>query len=372
MRNVPLHDVEEIQAVLAEAGLDAAVVISPRCLWCLTGYPRWRGQRPGYRRSAVAIAYRNAAPTLVTGRYQEEISLMRSWVRDVTSFSDYLESPLARAADVLGRRRLASGRIGIESQFLTAEFADDLTNGLDGAEIVPCDDLLAGIWAVKKPAELEAMRRNLEKLSKLVESVLAESRAGETESTIHKRLLSALRHAGASEGWGRVVSGDRLSVPGALPSDRALSAAELVTIDYSGAFRAYPATVARMAVVGAPSDEQQALYNRYVRSLKLALDKLAPDQAGQAIFDIFQDTFQEEGLTLRGSTVGNAIGISYFERPSLRSGETLRTRPGMVLCIAPESLEGLKVSQEVEITADGSNILSDTLPTIDQILTIPA
>ena len=357
MRSVPLHDVNEIQETLSRANLDAIVVISP-LVWCLTGYPMSFGRRPGYRRNPCAIVYPNAEPTLVIGRFQEEITLIRSWARDVTTYSDYVESPLARAAEVLQHRGLASRRIGVESRFLTVEFAEDLINGLDKeAEIVPCDDLLDTVWASKKPAEIEVMKENLENLSKAVVAALEQSRAGETEETVHKRILATIRQAGVASAQGRVVSGERVSLSNALSGERVLSQGDLVRIEYSCLSRTYPARVGRMGVVGQPSDTQRATYERYIQAVQSATAHIRPNQSGCEIFHSMREALTEAGLQPVGSSAGRALGIDFRERPILQAQEDFRTRPNTILCVGLAIAEGYKVSQEVQITTQGSFIL---------------
>lgn len=370
MRNIPLHNVNEIQKQLADAGLDAAVVIAPRNVWCLTGYPRWRGQKPGYRRSAVAIAYPDAEPTLVTGRYQEEVSLIRGWVRDVRSFADYVESPTARGADVLRRKRRASGRIGLEFDFMTAEFSDELVAGLDKGEIVPCDDLFATTWAVKQPKELAVIRDNIRRLGGLVTEQIAATKPGQEEFDLHKRMVAAIHHAGSGEAWGRTVSGERVALLDALPSTNKLNTGDMVAISYSSAFRNYPGRIARMAIVGSVKAELRDRYRTYVRALEKAVAGIGPGQSGEEIDQSVRAALVDAGLKPRNKPSGHAIGLGYYERPSLRAGEKLRTAPGMVLTVEPETMDGLQVSMPIEITAAGNQPIDTGLPPLSEFVVI--
>jgi Xaa-Pro aminopeptidase len=366
-----LQAVDEIREALAKNDLDAAVVISPRNLWCLTGYPRV-GQRPGYRRSACGIAYPDAEPTLVTGRFQEEISLIRAWVRDVTAFADYVESPLAKAAAVLRKRGLASGRIGIESRYLVKEFYQDLIDELDeGVEVVSCDDLLDNVWSVKQLAEVRLMKQALEKGSNAIAMALDESEVGETEESVHKRILAAIRRGGSGSCWGRVASGERVSVPNALPGLRELSQGDLVRIEYSWLLRTYPARVSRMGVVGKASAEQDVVYARYIQAVKSAVAGIQPGQSGSAVFALLGSALEEAGFRMVGSSAGHALGIGFHERPRLHAHEEFQTRPRTILCVEPETAEGYKISLEVELMEHTSSVLSSSpLPRIEQLLTI--
>jgi hypothetical protein len=81
---------------------------------------------------------------------------------------------------------------------------------------------------------------------------------------------------------------------------------------------------------------------------------------------------EEAGFTVRGSTVGNALDIAYYGRPTLRSQETLPTKPGMILSLEPETNDGLKASLVLEISKDGSTRVPDALPPLGQLLHIPS
>jgi Xaa-Pro aminopeptidase len=363
----PLHDVSAIQPLLTEAGLDAAVVMSPRNLFCLTGYPRAMGQRPGYRRSGAAIAFPADPPLLITGRFQEEIALIRGWARSVTTFSDYLESPLARAAEVLRERGLQDGRIGVEARWIPAEFYDDLLRGLDGAEVVPCDDLLDTAWAAKTAPEVERLDAALKKLSEAVAGGLADAAPSDTEDQIHQRILAHIRNSGTQTGYGRLTSGASVSVPHALPSQDRIEPGALVRIDYGCTFGPYAAHVARTGVLGEPSGAQQASYQRYHDTLQSAIAALGPGLPGRGVFQAIQRTFADAGLELRGTSVGHAVGIGFYERPRVHAHEDFETRPGCVLCIEPEADNGTLLSQTVEITADGFRPLASSDSTSEVI-----
>jgi Xaa-Pro aminopeptidase len=200
---------------------------------------------------------------------------------------------------------------------------------------------------------------------------VAECQEGESELTLHRRILAAIRQAGGNEGWGRTVAGERRLIPAAMSSERSLQPRDLVTVEYACAFRTYPARIGRMAVVGEPSDDDQQHYDRYVQALESMARQVGPGQSGREIFERTQSTFQAAGFAPRGSTVGNALDIAYYGRPALSPAETLSTRPGMHLNLEPETSDGFKTSLLLEITEDGATRVPDTLPPLEQFLRIP-
>ncbi len=372
MRSVPLHEVSEIQRVFAETDLDAIVVLSPKNLWCLTGAARAFGRTPGYRRNSCAIAFRDAEPLLISGRFQEEPSLIFSWVKYITTYSDYLESPLTRAAEVLAKRGLGTGKIGIEARAHTTEFYDDLVAGLPNAQFIPCDDLLETVWTVKQPKELDVLERGLQKLSGAINAALAQSKVGDTEEMVHKRILSLTRRTGTASVWGTFVSGDRFSMLRGLPSERVLQSGDLFRVDYSLADRNYPARICRVGVVGSATDAQLASYQHFVQTLNTIVGQIKPGQSGAQIFGSAKAALAAEGFEPAGESFGGNLGIGiYLERPMIRAGETSEIKPNMILSIEPAANPGYKVNQEIKITEDGNMLIAaNGLPSIDDFLVI--
>jgi Xaa-Pro aminopeptidase len=206
------------------------------------------------------------------------------------------------------------------------------------------------------------MKENLEKLSEAVLAALEQSQAGETEDIVHKRILATIRQDGIASVWGRLASGERVSLPNALAGKRVLGHGDLVRMDYSCTFRTYPARVCRMGVVGGPSEAQSATYERYLQAMQSAVARIGPDQSGGEIFSSARAALKEMGFQPVGSSVGYALGIAFEERPRLQAQEDFRTRAGMILCVEPQTAEGHRISQEVEITEDGSAILPSLFP----------
>lgn len=370
MRNKPLHNLDEIQRVFYNSNLDAVVLVSPRNLWGLTGAARAFARRPGYRRNSCAIAFRDTNPILISGRFQEEPSLIFSWIDDITTYSDYLESPLARAAEVLRQRGLASGRIGVEAWAHTTEFFDDLVQGLDNAEIVPCDDLLDEVWMVKQPEEIRVLEDNLHRMSAAIVAALEQSEAGEAEEAIHKRILAMMLRTGTASVWGTLVSGERLTSLSALPSQRKLMPGDMFRIDYGYVSRNYPVRICRMGVVGDATEEQQQAHKKFCEAFLSTFAKIGPNQTGQEIYEVIAEALARENLETNGASFGNAAGFGIeAERPRIQPFETMKTRPNVVLSVEPVTLSGYKTSAQIRITATGSHIvLPNSLPVMDQLL----
>jgi len=360
MRLKPLHDVGEINGRLRDANLDAAVVMSPRNLYLLTGYPRANGQRPGYRRSGCAIAYPDAQPTLVTGRFQEEIALIRGWARDVTTFTDYVESPLARAAEVVERRGLASGRIGIEERWIPLEFYRDFARNLPQAVLVGCDELLAALWASKTPAEISVLTDGQRRLAGAVESAL--QRASGTEEQIHQSILSAIRKSGTQTGWGHFEAGPRRAYRDLRSGDQPLKHGARLSIEYGCTYEQYSAHYVRTGWVQKAAAEDIENHDRYIRAVGASIGRMRAGQSGAEAFATIKAALESEGLVLCPRTAGHVLGVGPAERPELEPSEQLRLKTGMLVCVDPGTTVGVRFSTTMLISDRGATLIPGNPP----------
>jgi len=106
------------------------------------------------------------------------------------------------------------GRDALDS----VEFYEDLLRDLDGADVVPCDDLLDTAWVGKTPSEVERLEQAATG-SHGNRDGLAEIDARASEEVIHQRILAHIRKLGRRPAWTAHFGCPRTSRH-ALPSQR--------------------------------------------------------------------------------------------------------------------------------------------------------
>jgi Xaa-Pro aminopeptidase len=138
-----------------------------------------------------------------------------------------------------------------------------------------------------------------------------------------------------------------------------------VRTDYVCYLDGYAANLSRMAVMGAPSDEQLARY-RAVRDIHRATiaSMLRPGVEARAVYNFVRERMIAAGFPNVAGLVGHSIGVWWHqEEPMLTPNETRQLRAGMVVCLEP-ILDGFwHLQDEVLIGDTGPELLSSAFNT---------
>ncbi len=358
-------DLARVHQAMAQARLDAVIVNSPANVWYLSGYPLALSglQGRGYGRNAAVVVPASGEPILVPGQFEEQISRARAWATDIEPFSDYVIIPVVAAAEIIRRRGLPHRRLGVELAHLSERFNRALREDLPQSDLVPADEMLDLLRAVKSPTEIEGIETALQRSARGAMKALAGVRAGEREVDVHNRLtMEVVRTLWSEKVDGSVLSGPRISIWNGQVSDRTLGEGDWVRLDYVCASSGYPARLCRMGTVGRASSSQVGLYNRYVTGVQGALQQLVSGLTGAEVQALFMETLAENQVRLVEGAVGYGLGYGPVERPFLAPSETWRLTPGMVLSIEPRTVDGLLASWLVAIGEKVSRIVETEFP----------
>jgi Xaa-Pro aminopeptidase len=87
-------------------------------------------------RAVLLLWPRRGDPVIVLNAIAEKLTLRESWVKRVSVYDAYKESPYARLCQLINEARLARERIGFEKNYVSAEHWEELLRGLPHAELV--------------------------------------------------------------------------------------------------------------------------------------------------------------------------------------------------------------------------------------------
>jgi len=140
-----------------------------------------------------------------------------------------------------------------------------------------------------------------------------------------------------------------------------MDAGTAVRTDYVSYYDGYAANLSRMAVVGTPSDAQRERY-RDVLEIHRALmdDVLGAGVEATQVWEFVSEQASDRGYDSVSGLAGHSTGVWWHqEDPIFRPGNETRLRPGMVVCLEP-ILEGFwHLQDQLLITDDGAERLSD-------------
>jgi methionyl aminopeptidase len=143
------------------------------------------------------------------------------------------------------------------------------------------------------------------------------------------------------------------------PSDRALQAGDVLSIDIGTWYRGFAADMARTYAIGEVSSEARRLIAATERSLAAGIEAM---RSGNRLGDVsaaIQGVVEAAGFWVVREFVGHGIGRAFHEAPNVpnfgRAGTGPILRPGLVLAIEPMVTIG---KTAVDVLEDGWTAVS--------------
>ena len=262
---------------IAQAGLDGLLIASQYNRRYLTGFTAHDGD---ITESSGWVLVTPSTFGLVAGTFQlsgVEDEIVPSGVQVLSTDKALPWSVVADAVKADGVRRL-----GFEKDWLSydryARVRDALnqTVGAD-AELLPADDLVVMVRAIKDAAEIATMRRAADVADDAFEQLLTEIKVGMTEREIASLLEQHMVELGAGGvSFPTIVAcGPGGAQPHAVPTDRPVRAGEPLLIDFGCRVDGYCSDTTRTFCIGEPDPKLVELYNIVRRAQDAGFQALA-------------------------------------------------------------------------------------------------
>jgi Xaa-Pro dipeptidase len=348
--------VHKMQDEMELHGLDALVATSPENVaWSSGAAPP--SQKTVRSRLAAAIVPRVGESELVAIALEGPVVQTQSRLDALRLYEEFVEDPVLVVADSLHRHGLGETTLGVEQTHLSYADYAKLAEALPGARLVRADELFEELRMVKTPAEIHAIREIGGAAEQIATEVCAQFGAGSTEREIANFVAERYAEAGGDGLTMLVVgSGPRSAAVNAPPSGRVVVRGDVLRLDIIGTKGCYHSDVARTAVVGEPTAEQQGVYDLLLGVHRRCLDALRPGALSSDVYRIYRAAMDDAGLPPY-HFVGHGLGITLHEDPFVNELTSIPLQEGMVLCIEPltllEGRFGMQIEDEVLITADG-------------------
>jgi len=348
--------VGKLERAMADSELDALVATSPENVaWASGAAPP--SQKTVRSRLAAAIVPREGESELVAIALEGPVVRTQSRLDSIRLYEEFIEDPVLVFADSLLQRGLEEGVIGVEETHLSHADYGKLAAALPAARLVRADELFEQLRMVKTPSEIEAIRDIGGAAERIAADVCERFGAGSTEREIANFVAERYAEAGGDGLTMLVVgSGPRSAAVNAPPTGRVLAPGDVLRLDIIGTKGRYHSDVARTAVVGEPTAEQQHVYDLLHGVHRRCLAALRPGVLTSDVYAIYREAMDDAGLPPY-HFVGHGLGITLHEDPFVNALSSIPLEEGMVLCIEPltllEGRFGIQIEDEVLITADG-------------------
>lgn len=340
-----------IRARLAELEIDAVILTTPSNI-------RWS---TGFTGSAGTVVITSDSLHLITdGRYSEQAEQQLAEAQCDGEVVITQSAQLAMIAKALGN----ASRVGLEADSVTWAQQQRFAEGLS-AELVPTIAAIEKLRRVKDDTELA----RIELAAEIADFALAKVRHllndGLTEKQFALALDMEMRAAGASGNSFTtiVASGPNGALPHARPTERTISAGDLVVIDFGCVVDGYCSDMTRSVGIGEISAEQTRMLEVIKEANAAGVAAIAAGQTTAAVDRAARSIVEDAGwgeAFVHGT--GHGVGLDIHEAPRVSSaseevlalGEVVTVEPGVYL----PALGGVRTEDLLVVTNEGCRAMS--------------
>jgi Xaa-Pro aminopeptidase len=357
-------DTARIRRLVREADFDGVIGTAPFNVTHMSGYYNL-DQRLLPEHLHAILWPASGEPVLVIPSRERQLETFVSDVRTYPAYGGAPDQGERVLAQAVIDRGLATGRIGIDVKALSAAQMTHLTALLPGAKLEAADQLLERMRNVKTPAEIETIRHAAAGTDSATAQGYKEAKPAQTEKEIVDRIdFHTLQNGAETVAFNIIASGARTLLGHHRAEQVAVKNGDVVRVDYGGLFSGYLTDLARMAVVGKPSDRQQSIYARCLEIQKVCVEACKPGVTGGEVDALARSLYAKAKLPLTRNMFGHSIGLTIHEHPIIAPGETLPLEANMVVCVENgwsdvEHGERYHLEDMILVTLSGPKVLSD-------------
>lgn len=369
---------QRARAEMVAAGLEALLVWKDENVRYLTSLrPQLIAGKSGLLNGVLVLP--DAAPLLfVSGGDHERAKQRMPWLGEVWPIpvleeAGLIERFVAGILDEIFRRhRLSRARIGLDMAgqalhaALHARFPD--VHWADG------DAVMQRARMIKVAEEVVLLQEATAIADAVTQAAIDHVRPGVREVEVAAEAVRTLYRLGGE--YAHVVtpfvaSGERMSPPTRLATDKIIRHGDIVFIDIGAMFNGYFSDVGRAIICGTPSDIQRRIFRAVYEAHLAGIDAMRPGATTRQVADVIRRTAAGHGLGEHFLTlfIGHGIGVGSNEPPYIGEpypgAAEVELRPGMVFAMEPliwvpdvRGGGGVRLEDMVYITDGGPRVLS--------------
>ncbi len=273
---------------------------------------------------------------------------------------------------LLRDRGLESGRLAVDQANIS--FIQSLQTHLPDIELIDGDTVMQQARWIKTDMEVAVIEEACAIGDSVTQRALDETRAGRRELEVAADAMQTLFQLGGEMAHvitPFVASGEHMSPPHRLATDKIIRNQDLCFIDIGAMWNGYFADIGRTTIVGRPTKIQQQIYTAVYEGLMAGIAKMRPGFTNQDCADAIISTIAEHGFgdNLFSLFIGHGIGMGANEPPyigeTLPGATTYEFQPNMVFAVEPlvwvpdvRGGGGVRIEDMVLITDGDPHLLS--------------
>lgn len=342
-----------VRAWMTAEGLDALLVSSAANVRYLTGF------------SGEGLLVLDGGMLICTDSRYRVQAAEEAPEAECAAEGGHLEQAIERLRALAVARTEGPARVGFCGRQLTWADHHRLSAEVPGIELVPVEDEVARLRAIKDEGEVELVARAARIADAAFVAWRAELQAGISEREAALELERLMVRGGADGASFEVIvaAGPNGAKPHARPSRRAIAEGDLVVVDWGATVEGYCSDCTRTILVGAVEERAVELW-RAVRGAQLAaLAAIAPGVPGREVDAVARAYLSDRGWEREfGHGLGHGVGLEVHERPNLSRQSEDVLAAGMVVTVEPgvyiDGWGGVRLEELALVTDAGAQVLT--------------
>jgi Xaa-Pro aminopeptidase len=353
---------DNVRRTLTIDEIDALLVSAPTNVSYLTGFS---GD------SSVLVVGRQRDLIISDGRFTTQLH------EECPGLDSSIRLPgqeMSRAiADVVDR--LGYTRVGLEATSWTIADYEALKSALKTATVTSVEGRVESLRQKKDAGEIEAIREAIRSAERAFTMLRAGLRAGESEKDVADALEGYLRRCGATAAsFPPIVAvGARSALPHARPTTESrIGDDDFVLVDWGATGRPYKSDLTRVLVTGKVTPKFEAIYRTVLSALERAIAAIRPGVKAHDVDAEARSVIEEAGFgRFFEHGLGHGLGMDIHEAPRIGKQSEVLLEPGMVITVEPgiylPGWGGIRIEDDVLVTPDGSEILSNIPRSLESV-----
>jgi Xaa-Pro aminopeptidase len=370
--------VEKARGELIAAGLDALLLWKDENVRYLTSLRAQLIAGKSTSLNGVLLARQDEPILLCSGGERDKALLGMPWITRVHAIPVMEQRPLVDGfvreilGPILRELELTDGRVGIDQANLS--LLESLRQHFPNLQVTDGDTVMQQARWIKLPEEIAVVEEACAIGDSVTQRALDETRAGRREMEVAGDAMQTLYYLGGEMAHvitPFVASGEHMSPPHRLCTDKIIRNGDLCFIDIGAMWSGYFADIGRTTIVGKPSRRQKEVYTAVYEALMAGVDRLRVGNTNADVADAIIAKVGEYGLAdhLFSLFIGHGIGMGANEPPYI--GETLPgaplydIQPNMLFAVEPlvwvpdvRGGGGVRIEDMVLVTDGDPRILS--------------
>jgi len=265
-----------------------------------------------------------------------------------------------QSAAALAARGLAGGRIGVEMPFLPTDAFLALRRELPEATFSDASPLLGELRAIKRPAEIDLLRRAHRLTAEAIRGAMTAARPGQTTME-----LAAAVEAGIGARGGVFLYCLACVGPGMMraPGPERWEPGCPLHLDAGCEVGDYVSDICRMGSIGPDPAEARAMYGACLEASDRLRSRLGPGLTCGEVLRLGSESVRATPWGTQGGFTAHGMGMVSHEPPQVTATPQRPLEPGMVLSLETEfhrpGVGHIKYEDTVAITPTGCEGLGD-------------